>query len=157
MSLPNLEYLDVGNAIGFDSMKLPEMRNLRDCNIEFRYGRIDMKNLCDAVTKMPKLQNFQVHGLTEQQSFELTCKAILVATSQEKDVEVCKLDHGDHRRRLKITRKNGHDTASSSGKPVPTVTLFINECDKKTYFDKIRTFVKKNMVHHEMSTIWMKR
>lgn len=93
--LPNLEKLEVDDSIqGFRTMNhLPEMSKLSYFAVKFEKSRIiNVKNLFNAVKKMPNLEILCVKGITKMQYVTITQKGINLAKSQGKVVALERLD-----------------------------------------------------------------
>lgn len=152
LSLPNLKKLetDQSSVKNFRIEKpLPEVVNLSEFSIYFDslYVAVDITDLCDALKKMPKSERLSVEGLWVAQSFRLACEAIMAATSHGKVVVVERYDEDCCcTRELEVQSK-------SDTQPVYTLkkhqilTLRFEEISE-TYFDDIKTFVRRNLPSH---------
>lgn len=151
MSLPNLQDLDVDSVSGFSSSVLPEMKNLTNCRIYFCGSLFKTSSICNAVKKMPKLLNLIIDNGAGDQTFRITCAAIVAAVAQKKDVIITKqyLDMEVYKgQRLKITRKNYQKASDLDDEQRQALTMMISS-QYETYFDDVSEFVNKNVEHHQ--------
>lgn len=156
MSLPRLEKLDVDVVAGFDSKVLPEMKNLTSCKIAFANVMVDVKSICEAVKKMPKLLSLQTYYLNVDESLELICGVAVIAASQDKDL-VVKLKKAEHETctKLEIIRKSAEKDLDLDRAQM-TLALLISGNQKKSIFDDVMAFVKTKMKQHTAVLIFDK-
>lgn len=106
----------------------------------------NMTDFYNAVEKMPQLKSINGYQISHEETLEFTCKAIIMAVSQNKDIIVLEDSSLTVLKRLKIESKR---PAESDDEKCQTLTLEIHN-HSKTYFNDVVAFVRRTLKGHRV-------